>query len=87
MKTIKVKPNTKNFGVRVKIIPCSSRNEITEKMADGTLKIKLKAAPIDGEANNELIKFLSKEWKIPKNNIKIKSGKTSKNKVLIISLK
>ena len=71
--------------IKVKITPCSSKNEIAEEMSDGTLKIKLKAPPVDGEANEELIKFLSKLWKIPKSNIKIKSGKTSKNKILIIN--
>ncbi len=71
--------------IKVKITPCSSKNEIAEEMSDGTIKIKLKAPPVDGEANAELIKFLSKEWKIPKSNIEIKSGKTSKNKVLIIN--
>lgn len=71
--------------IKVKITPCSSKNEITEKMSDGTIKIRLKAPPVDGEANEELIKFLSKEWKIPKSNIIIKSGKMSKNKVLIIN--
>lgn len=70
--------------IKIKVIPCSSRNEITEEMADGTLKIKLKAPPVDGEANKELIKFLSKTWKIPKNSIQIKSGRTSKNKTLFI---
>ncbi len=68
---------------KIKVIPNSSKNEIIEKMSDGTIKIKLKAPPIDGKANEELIKFLAKEWKIPKNNIEIKSGKTSKNKILI----
>lgn len=71
--------------IKVKITPCSSKNEIAEEMSDGTIKIRLKAPPVDGEANEELIKFLSKEWKIPKSNIIIKSGKTSKNKVLIIN--
>lgn len=71
--------------IKVKITPCSSKNEIAEEMSDGTIKIRLKAPPVDGEANEELIKFLSKEWKIPKSNIEIKSGKTSKNKVLIIN--
>lgn len=71
--------------IKVKITPCSSKNEIAEEMSDGTIKIRLKAPPVDGEANEELIKFLSKEWKIPKSNIIIKSGKTSKNKTLIIN--
>jgi len=46
---------------KIKVIPNSSKNEIVEKMSDGTIKIKLKAPPIDGKANEELIKFLAKE--------------------------
>ena len=70
--------------IKVKVIPCSSKNEIVEEMSGGTIKIRLKAPPVDGEANEELIKFLSKEWKISKSDIQIKSGKTSKNKIIKI---
>ena len=62
--------------------PRSSKNEIVGELPDGTIKIKLKAPPVDGEANTELIKFLSKEWKIPKSSIKILKGLTSKTKLL-----
>lgn len=51
-------------------------------MADGTLKVHLKAPPVDGKANEELIKFLSKEWKIPKSKILILKGLMSKNKIV-----
>ncbi len=67
---------------RIKITPRSSKNEIVGKLPDGTLKIKLKAPPVDGEANAELIKFLSKEWGVPKSSIKIVKGLTSKTKLI-----
>jgi len=67
---------------KIKALPRSSKNEIVGELPDGTLKIKLKAPPVDGEANKELIKFLSKEWKIPKSNIKILKGKTNKTKLI-----
>ncbi|MFZ2189313.1 MAG: DUF167 domain-containing protein [Candidatus Magasanikiibacteriota bacterium] len=70
--------------ITVKITPRSSKNEIGETMSDGTIKIKLKAPPVDGEANKELIKFLSAEWKIPKSKIKIVKGQTSRNKIIEI---
>jgi len=70
--------------IKIKVLPRSSRNEIIGELADGTLKIKLKAPPVDGEANQELIKFLSKEWKVPKSQIKIIKGKTSKTKLVQI---
>ena len=41
----------------LKITPRSSKNEIVGELANGIIKIKLKAPPVDDEANKELIKF------------------------------
>ncbi|OGJ43725.1 hypothetical protein A3I58_01720, partial [Candidatus Peregrinibacteria bacterium RIFCSPLOWO2_02_FULL_39_10] len=65
-----------------------SKNEISEIIKDEegqTIKIRIKAAPEKGKANKELIKFLSKEFSIPKQNIEIISGKTSQLKLLKIT--
>lgn len=70
--------------INLKIIPKSSLNKIVGVDDDGVLKIKLTAPPVDGEANKMLIKFLSKEWNIPKSKIKIVHGETSKNKIIEI---
>ncbi len=69
--------------ISVKIIPRSSKNQMMPN-ADGSYKIKLTAPPVDGEANEQLIRFLSKEMDIPKNKIHILSGKTSRNKLVEI---
>ena len=71
--------------VSLKITPRSAKNEIIGRQPDGSIKIKLTAAPTDGEANEALIKFLSKEWDIPKSKIKIKSGHSSRTKLIEIS--
>lgn len=70
--------------ITVKIIPRSSTNKIIGETTDGILKIKLTAAPVDGEANKKLISFLSKVWDIPKSKIKITKGETSRNKIIEI---
>ncbi|OGH59858.1 MAG: hypothetical protein A2725_02475 [Candidatus Magasanikbacteria bacterium RIFCSPHIGHO2_01_FULL_33_34] len=70
--------------ISIKIIPRSSQNKIVGELENGILKIKLTAAPVNGEANKELIKFLSKEWNIPKSKIKIAQGETSRNKIIEI---
>jgi uncharacterized protein (TIGR00251 family) len=70
--------------ITVKVIPKSPRTEIVETMEDGTIKIRLKATPQKGEANKELIKFLAKEFKIEKDDIKIISGHTSPKKLIRI---
>lgn len=71
--------------IRVKIIPKSAKNEIVETMEDETIKIRIKAVPEKGKANKELIKFLSKEYKLSKENITIVSGKTEQIKLLRIN--
>jgi len=64
--------------IKISIKPNSSKNEILEQEGD-TYKIAVKAAPIEGKANQELIKFLSKHFK---KKAKIISGKTSKHKII-----
>ncbi len=51
-------------------------------MDDDTIKIRIKAAPEKGKANAELIKFLSKQYGLPKEKISIISGSTDRTKLI-----
>lgn len=81
-------PISKSGYLRIKVIPKSGKNEILEILDDPengpTLKIKIKAVPEKGKANQELIAFLSKEISLPKNQIEIISGKTDQIKLIKI---
>jgi len=70
--------------INVKAQPNSSKNKIAGIYGDA-IKINIKAPAVEGAANKELIKFISKEFKIPKSEIIIK-GETSKKKQLILPL-
>ncbi len=70
--------------LKIHLQPNAKRNEICGSF-DDAIKIAITAQPIDGKANEALIKFLSKELKIPKSNIIITKGLTSKNKTLEIT--
>lgn len=63
------------------VVPRASKTEIVD-YAGEALKIRLKAPPVDGEANAELIRFLSKHFEIPKSRITIIRGETSKKKLV-----
>ncbi|MBI2464076.1 DUF167 domain-containing protein [Candidatus Peregrinibacteria bacterium] len=76
----------KTTYARIKVIPKSKHTEITEKMADGTIKIRIAAPAEKGKANEELLRFLSEQLGISKNNIMIVSGKTERLKLLRIKL-
>ena len=49
------------------------------------LKIRLAAPPVDGKANEALIKFVTETLKLPKSAITLKSGQTSRRKVLEVN--
>jgi len=60
--------------LRIKVIPKSAKNEVVDIMNDETIKIRIKAAPEKGRANEELIKFLSEELGVLEKNVLIISG-------------
>lgn len=66
-------------SIRIKVTPGAKKDEYISTLPDGTIKIRLRATPTDGKANNWLIAFLEKEtgeqWEI-------KSGFTSTRKLL-----
>ena len=67
----------------VKVVPKASKNAIVG-WENGELKVRLNAIPEKGEANEELIAFLAKSWKLPKSSLSIHSGETSRHKKILI---
>ena len=70
--------------LNIRVLPRSSKNEVIGQMADGTLKVKLTAPPVDGAANEALIELLAEYFDTSKQKIKIVRGMTSKNKIVEI---
>lgn len=74
--------NTLTFTVRV--VPRASKSEIVGEH-DGALKVRIASPPVDGAANEELIKFLAKSFGVAKNAVEIISGHSSKLKLVRIT--
>jgi uncharacterized protein len=79
-----IKEGVIGSAITVRITPRSSKNEIIGIMDDGTIKIRITAAPVDGKANEELIGFLSKVLQVSETSIQIIAGQTNKNKLISI---
>ena len=69
---------------RVKVIPRSSRNEITGEMADGTMKVKIAAPPEKGKANDALCNFLAEHYRVAPGEVTIVSGHSAALKLVRI---
>jgi hypothetical protein len=75
-------------GVRLalRLTPRASRNGVDGIVADAEgrplLKLRLVAPPVEGAANEALIAFLAKTLSLRKADIAIRSGETSRVKIL-----
>lgn len=74
----------------VYVRPKGSENAVLgfESSASGKaeLSVRLKASPVDGKANEALIKLLAKEFGVAKSCISIKTGQTSRHKILQLDI-
>jgi len=68
----------------VRVVPRSSRSEIIGEHG-GAIKVKLNSPPVDGAANAELTELFAKKLDVPRSNVEIISGHSSKTKQLRIS--
>lgn len=80
---IKLTEKAGNLVFNVRVLPKSSKSEIVGEL-DGALKVKLKSPPVDGAANEELIKLLAKQFAVTKSAVEIIGGQTSKTKQILI---
>lgn len=70
--------------IQIKVKP-NSRATVLQQNEDGTWLAQLKSPPVDGKANEELIALVAKHFKTRKANVSIKSGASSRTKLIQIS--
>ena len=73
------------YTLSVLVIPNASVTEIVG-MHDGALKIRLAAPPVDGKANDELVRYLAKYFDLAPSEIVIAKGLSGKRKRISIPL-
>ena len=68
----------------IKVIPRASKNQIAGVEGDA-IKIRLRAPPVEGKANEALIEFLAKKLGLRRGQIEIVMGHASRHKVVRVS--
>lgn len=71
-------------ALAVRVTPRASRNEITEIQSDGTVKVRLTAPPVEGDANRALITFMAEVLGVAPSKLDIVAGTTGKDKLLSV---
>ena len=70
--------------LRVRVQPRSSKDALAGER-DGALVVRLKAAPVDGAANEALARFLGKALAVAPSAVRIVSGAAGRNKLVAVS--
>ncbi len=70
------------MSIEVRVSTNSPKPGVEEK--DGLLKVKVKAKPIEGKANAEVVEMVAKHYGVKENQVKIVAGHQSKKKTIEI---
>ncbi len=68
----------------VRVVPRASKSAVAGEY-ESALRVRIASAPVDGAANDELIRLLAKKFGTPKSSVAIVSGKTSRTKRIRIA--
>lgn len=69
--------------LQVKVKPRARVSELTQA-ADGTWVAKLKAAPVDGKANKELVGLVVQRFQCRNAAVTIKAGASGRTKLVVV---
>jgi uncharacterized protein (TIGR00251 family) len=71
----------------LKVIPKSSRDEIVGPLDDGSIRVKITAAPEKGKANAAVCRLLADAFDVGRSSVEILRGATSQTKRVRITRK
>ncbi|XP_055912248.1 UPF0235 protein C15orf40 homolog [Eupeodes corollae] len=73
-----------NICIKILAKPGAKQNNITD-ITDEGVGVQIAAPPSEGEANAELVKYLSKVLSLRKSDVSLDKGSRSRNKIIQIS--
>lgn len=68
----------------VRVQPGAKKSEITGKHGNA-VRVRLQAPPVEGKANQELLRLLAAELGLKKRQLQLKRGEHSRDKLILLS--
>ena len=69
---------------KVQVVPRASRSEIVGEH-NGALRVRIAAPPVDGAANEELVRLLARALRVPRSAVEITAGHSAKLKTVRVA--
>jgi uncharacterized protein (TIGR00251 family) len=68
----------------VRLTPRSATDRI-DRVANGALWCRVTAPPVDGAANQALVRMLARELRVPRTDVRVVSGPAARQKVVEVA--
>ena len=69
--------------IHLHVVPRASKTQVAG-LHDGRLKLQVAAPPVDGEANDAILRWAAKTLGVPRDDVTLVSGATGKRKTLAV---
>jgi uncharacterized protein len=83
-RTFHLHDGKKGSALAVRVTPRASKDEIVEVLSDGTVKVHLTAPPVEGKANEALVKFLAEVLGVAPTRIEVVAGASGRDKLISV---
>ena len=79
-----ITPVKDGIRLNLRVSPGAKHTSIAGTYGDGAIRLKVTAPPIDGKANAEVERFLSSLFGVPRSEVSITRGASSRDKVVVV---
>ncbi len=68
--------------LEIRVLPGSKRDAVDGELADGRVKVRLRARAVEGAANDSLVEFIAEKLGLARRSVTILRGHRSRQKTL-----
>ena len=79
-----VRPSKDGALLRLRVSPGSKRSSVNGLYGEAAIRLCVAAPPVDGKANAEVEKFLSKLLGVPKGDVCVIGGASGRDKTVLV---
>jgi len=79
-----VRATPEGVAIEVLVAPRASRSKVLG-LHDGRVKIALAAPPVDGAANDALVRLLAELLDVPRSAVRVATGLTARRKTVVVA--
>ncbi len=79
-----IDPTADGVRIHLHVVPRASRTQVAG-VHDGRVKLQVAAPPVDGEANDAIVRWAAKLFGVTRDAVVIASGATGKRKAIAVA--